>query len=115
MKRAWQVMSLALLGLSIFVLILVIRGEGEYKDELGFGPAFFPVWMGIVTGAASLALFAQTTWGSAAVDNSVALIPDRQGIRRILIILVSLIGNLGISFVMGQMRKKDDKKGAKKA
>ncbi len=101
MKRAWQIMCMVLLSLSVFVLIFSIRGEGEYKDELGFGPAFFPVWMSIVTGVASLALFAQTTWGKAAVDNSDSLVPDRQAIRRIVIILVSLCGCVALLDILG--------------
>jgi hypothetical protein len=39
-KKLWQVMSIAMLILSTFVLGLSF--EIPYKDELGFGPAFFP-------------------------------------------------------------------------
>jgi putative tricarboxylic transport membrane protein len=98
-KRTWQVMCLLFFALSICVLLFSM-GE-PYKDDLGFGPAFFPVWMSIVTGVSSLALFAQTTWGRSAVDNSGTLLPDRQGIRRIMIILVSLAGCVALLDILG--------------
>jgi len=83
-------MSLLFFALSIGVLLLAL--QEPYKDKLAFGPAFFPVWISIVTGIASLALFAQTTWGKAAVDSLGGFLPDREAIRPILIILAFLAG-----------------------
>ncbi len=99
MKRVWQIISVSFLGLSIGVLLLSL--QEPYKDDLGFGPAFFPLWMSLVTGAASLALFVQTTWGKAAVDSSGAFLPDRQAIRRIGIILAFLFGGVVLLDFLG--------------
>jgi len=92
MKRAWQIMCIAFVALSVFTIALSF--EYPYKDRLGPGPAFFPVWMGIITGALSLALFIQTTWGKSVSDPAVTLSPGRQGMIRILVIMAALVGCL---------------------
>lgn len=99
MKRAWQIMCIAFLALSIFTLVLSL--EYPYKDRLGPGPAFFPVWMSLITGALSLALFFQTTWGKSVVAVTATLIPERQGVWRIMIILVALLGCLALLDPLG--------------
>ncbi|MFH1758299.1 MAG: hypothetical protein ABH969_09650, partial [Pseudomonadota bacterium] len=75
MKRAWQIMCVAFVALSVFTLVLSF--EYPYQDRLGPGPAFFPVWMSIITGVLSLALFFQTTWGKSMADAAVTLLPER--------------------------------------
>ncbi|MDI6754111.1 MAG: tripartite tricarboxylate transporter TctB family protein, partial [Thermodesulfobacteriota bacterium] len=99
MKRAWQIMCMAFVALSVFTLVLSF--EYPYKDRLGPGPAFFPVWMSIITGALSLALFFQTTWGKSVVAVTATLIPERQGVWRIMIILVALLGCLALLDPLG--------------
>lgn len=92
-------MCIAFLGLSILTLVLSL--EYPYKDRLGPGPAFFPVWMSIITGALSLALFFQTTWGKSVVAVTATLIPERQGVWRIMIILAALLGCLALLDPLG--------------
>jgi putative tricarboxylic transport membrane protein len=99
MKRAWQITCIAFVALSVFTLVLSF--EYPYKDRLGPGPAFFPVWMSIITGVLSLALFFQTTWGQSGVNITATLFPERQGAWRIMIILVALLGCLALLDPLG--------------
>jgi putative tricarboxylic transport membrane protein len=99
MKRAWQIMCMAFVALSVFTLVLSFGYP--YKDRLGPGPAFFPVWMSIITGVLSLALFFQTTWGKSVADAAATLLPERQGVLRILAVLVALVGSLALLDPLG--------------
>ena len=73
MKRAWQITCIAFVALSVFTIVLSF--EYPYKDKLGPGPAFFPIWLSIITGALALALFFQTTWGGGVADAAAKLSP----------------------------------------
>ena len=88
MKRNWQIMCLAFAALSLATLILSF--EYPYHDKLGPGPGFFPIWMGIITGVLSLALLAQITYTKAAPYGKNKLLPNREGGKRILAILIAL-------------------------
>ena len=99
MKRAWQITCIAFLALAAFTLVLAF--EYPYKDKLGPGPGFFPVWMSLITGGLSLALFFQTTWGKSEADVSVTLSPNRQGAVRIMVILLALVGCLALLDPLG--------------
>jgi len=99
MKRAWQITCIAFVALSVFTLVLSF--EYPYKDRLGPGPAFFPVWMSIITGVLSLVLFFQTTWGKGVADAAGSLLPERQGVWRILIILAALVGSTALLDPLG--------------
>ena len=99
MKRAWQIMSIAFVALSAFMIVLSY--EYPYKDRLGPGPAFFPVWMSIITGALSLALFIQTTWGKNVSNPAVTLLPGREGMVRIIVIMAALVGCLVLLSPLG--------------
>jgi putative tricarboxylic transport membrane protein len=99
MKRAWQIMCVAFIAVSA-ITILFSFGY-PYEDRLGPGPAFFPVWLSLITGALSLALFIQTTWGESMVDLSATLLPDREGVWRILLILIALLGCLALLEPLG--------------
>jgi hypothetical protein len=57
--------------------------------------------MSIITGVLSLALFFQTTWGKSLADAAVTLLPERQGVWRILIILVALAGSTALLDPLG--------------
>lgn len=92
-------MCMAFVALSVFTLLLSF--QYPYKDRLGPGPAFFPVWMSIITGVLSLALFSQTTWGKSVVGAAATLLPERQGVWRIMIILVALLGCLALLEPLG--------------
>lgn len=99
MKRAWQIACLGFMALA--VLTLVLSRDYAYMDRLGPGPAFFPVWMSVVTGVLSLALLVQTTAGRSAAKTSAPLLPDRSGALRILAILAALVGSLGLLDPLG--------------
>jgi len=99
MKRAWQVACIAFLGFAIFWLI--VSFEYPYKDRLGPGPGFFPFWLSIITGGLALALLFQTSLAESSVDGTAALLPERQGVLRILVILVALVGSLALLDPLG--------------
>jgi putative tricarboxylic transport membrane protein len=99
MKKAWQIMCISFVALSVFTIVLSL--EYPYKDRLGPGPAFFPIWMSIITGALSLALFIQVTWGQGSFDAAATLFPDRQGSMRISVILIALLVCLALLDPMG--------------
>lgn len=99
MKRAWQIATLTFVALTAFMLVKSL--EYPYKDRLGPGPAFFPIWLSIITGALSLALFFQTTWGRGVADAAAKLLPEPQGAWRIIIILVALLGCLALLEPLG--------------
>lgn len=92
MKRAWQIGCIAFMALSAITIFFSF--DYPYQDRLGPGPAFFPVWLSLITGGLALALFIQTTWGKSMADVSAALLPDRQGAWRILLIMIGLLGCL---------------------
>jgi putative tricarboxylic transport membrane protein len=99
MKRAWQITCIAFIALSVFTIVLSF--EYPYKDRLGPGPAFFPIWLSMITGALALALFVQTTWGRSAAETATKLLPGRQGAWRIIIILFALLACLTLLEPLG--------------
>lgn len=99
MKRAWQIACIAFLALSIFTIVLSF--EYPYHDKLGPGPGFFPIWLSVITGALSLALFFQTTWGRSLADATAGHLPERQGFVRIMVIMVALVACLALLDPLG--------------
>jgi len=100
MKRAWQIMCLAFLAAAI--VTLVSSFGYSYNDRLGPGPGFFPVWLSLITGGLSLALFAQVTWSRKTPFTPGSPLPeDRAGAVRIFIILAALVGSLAFLDLLG--------------
>ncbi len=99
MKRAWQITCVAFLALSVITIVLSF--EYPYKDKLGPGPGFFPIWMSLITGSLSLALLFQTSWGKTTADVSAKLFPEREGALRIAIIMIALLGCLALLDPLG--------------
>jgi len=100
MKRAWQIMCLAFVAAAI--ITLVSSFGYPYKDRLGPGPGFFPVWLSLITGGLSLALFAQVTWSRKTPFTPGSPLPeDRAGTIRIFIILAALAGSLVFLDLLG--------------
>ena len=99
MKRAWQIACVAFVAFAIFWLI--VSFEYPYKDRLGPGPGFFPFWLSIITGALALGLFFQVSLAKGTTEGSAALLPERQGKVRILVILVALAGSLALLDPLG--------------
>lgn len=98
-KRAWQIACLAFAAFA--VLTLALSTQYAYRDRLGPGPAFFPVWMSVITAVLSLALLVQTTVGRAVATSSAPLRPDRPGALRILAILAALVGSVALLDPLG--------------
>jgi putative tricarboxylic transport membrane protein len=84
-------------------IITLIGSFGyPYKDRLGPGPGFFPVWLSFITGGLSLALFAQVTWSRKTPFTPGSPLPeDRAGTIRIIIILAALAGSLAFLDLLG--------------
>ena len=99
MKRAWQIGCIAFLAFAIFWL--VVSFEYPYKDRLGPGPGFFPFWLSLITVGLALALLVQTSLARSSAEGSAALLPERQGALRILVILVALVGSLALLDPLG--------------
>ena len=100
MKRAWQIMCLAFVAVAI--LTLVGSFEYPYKDRLGPGPGFFPVWLSLITGGLSLALFCKVTWARKAPYSPGSPLPEeRAGTIRIFIILGALVWSLVFLDLLG--------------
>jgi putative tricarboxylic transport membrane protein len=99
MKRAWQIACIAFVAFAIFWLI--VSFEYPYKDRLGPGPGFFPFWLSIITGGLALALLFQISLAKSSVGGSAALLPERQGALRILVILAALVGSLALLDPLG--------------
>jgi hypothetical protein len=57
--------------------------------------------MSLITGALSLALFFQTTWGRSLANPTATLLPEREGARRIIVIMVGLVGCLALLDPLG--------------
>lgn len=99
MKRAWQIACVAFMAFAIFWLI--VSFEYPYKDRLGPGPGFFPFWLSLITGALALGLLFQISLAKSTVEGPAALLPERQGALRILVILVALVGSLALLDPLG--------------
>jgi putative tricarboxylic transport membrane protein len=100
MKRAWQIMCLAFVAAAVVTLISSFGYA--YKDRLGPGPGFFPVWLSLITGGLSLALFFQVTWGRTPPFEPASPLPqDRPGAVRILIILAALAASVALMDFLG--------------
>jgi putative tricarboxylic transport membrane protein len=87
--------------LALSVLTILLSFEYPYKDKLGPGPGFFPIWMSLITGSLSLGLFFQTTWGRTTADVSAKLFPEREGALRIAVIMIALLGCLALLDPLG--------------
>jgi len=99
MKRAWQIASLAFVALAAFMLVKSF--EYPFKDRLGPGPGFFPLWLSIITVALALALFFHTRFGKNVADGPTTLVPERSGALRALVILIALVGVLALLTTLG--------------
>ena len=99
MKRAWQITCFVFIGFSIFWM--AVSFQYPYHDKLGPGPGFFPFWMSVITGSLSLVLFFQTTWGTSLAGVVATLLPEREGVRRIIVIMIGLVGCLALLDPLG--------------
>ena len=71
----------------------------KYYGALGPGPGFFPVWIGALLAVVGLVALVQT-WVGAARDDKRAFVDDHSGGRRVLAIVLALLGvGLGLKFL----------------
>ena len=89
MRKAWQLASLAFVALAAFMLFLSF--EYPYKDRLGPGPGFFPIWMALIMAGLALGLWIQTRRSPNDGQRISVLLPDSEGLRRVLLILIALV------------------------
>lgn len=88
MQRVYQIAGLALLALAVAVVYGAL--QLRYYTSLGPGPGFFSFWIGIALGILALVIIAQTVsrpperlpWD---------FVPDRAGLTRIGLVLLSLL------------------------
>ena len=98
MHRIYRIAGLCFVALSAFVVWE--SWNLEYYTSLGPGPGFFPLWLGVVMGALSLAWLVQVFGGKGGPDD-VAILPERAGIARILLTLASLAAMAGLMNLLG--------------
>jgi putative tricarboxylic transport membrane protein len=98
MKRVYQTAGICFVGLSAFVVWE--SWDLEYYTNLGPGPGFFPLWLGVLMGALSVAWLLQVSGGRGGPDD-VAILPERAGIARILLTLASLAAMAGLMNLLG--------------
>ncbi len=88
MRRIYQVASLVVLAVSVYV---IWEAKGlDYMSSLGPGPGFFPLWMGIVLAALSIGWLVQvSTTPQGPLETG--FVPDRRAALRILSIVGALV------------------------
>jgi putative tricarboxylic transport membrane protein len=74
----------------LFLCDIWLSASLPLQDELGPGPGFFPIWLGIIGAVLSAILLFQTLRKPVPGHEGEALMPDRQAVRRILAVMVLL-------------------------
>ena len=90
MKTAWQLAGVAFVAFSIFVVTESL--SYGFLDELGPGPGFFPVLVGIMIGVLSLSLVVQVAVTGGPVSEAASVLPRGQEASRVLLVLGGLVG-----------------------
>ena len=98
MTRVYQTAGLCFVALSAFVVWE--SWDLEYYTNLGPGPGFFPLWLGVVMGALSLVWLVLVFMGKGGPEDA-AILPDRGGIVRILSTLAALAALAGFMNLLG--------------
>jgi putative tricarboxylic transport membrane protein len=98
MQRIHQAAALCFVALSVFVVWE--SWNLEYYTNLGPGPGFFPLWLGITIGGLSLVWLVQVS-GRKGRPKDVGFLPQRAGIVRILSILAALTAIAGVMNLLG--------------
>ncbi len=88
MRRVYQVASLVFVGFSLYLVFESRRME--YYADLGPGPGFFPFWLGTTLGVLSIIWLVQASTGPKEAMEA-GFIPSRQGLVRILSVLVAMV------------------------
>jgi putative tricarboxylic transport membrane protein len=72
----------------------------EYYTNLGPGPGFFPLWLGVVMGGLSLVWLVRVS-GRSEMAKASAFLPQRAGLVRILSILTALAAMSALMNLLG--------------
>ncbi|MEZ5849749.1 MAG: tripartite tricarboxylate transporter TctB family protein [Hyphomicrobiaceae bacterium] len=88
MKRGWQLASLGLMAL--FAYAIWLSANLPLIDELGPGPGFFPLWLGIIGLLLGTILIVQVTRAPDDGPSVAELMPDAAAFFRIGAIIVVL-------------------------
>lgn len=75
-------------------------GHSYYGSDFGPGPGFFSFWLGILLMALSLVQII-LIWRRPAEPLLAGFIPDREGVKRILSILLALVASLALMNTLG--------------
>jgi hypothetical protein len=102
-KRPYQITSVVLLGISLFVALQSVKLR--YYTPLGPGPGFFPLWLSMLLALLGAMMFWQATFGkSEAMPED--FFADRRGYLRVGAVVAALVGvivllqRLGFCLVM---------------
>ena len=98
MQHIYQTAALGFIGLSAFVLWE--SWNLEYYTNLGPGPGFFPLWLGVAMGGLSIAWLLRVS-GRSGRPKEAVLFPQRAGMVRILSILAALVAMAGFMNFLG--------------
>jgi putative tricarboxylic transport membrane protein len=88
-KRGSQLAALCLLAL--FAVAGVAALDFALLDDLGPGPGFFPFWLALVGAALAIVLLIEVSRTAAGEPDGPAILPDRPGGARGLVVLASLV------------------------
>ena len=98
MHWVYRIGGLSFVALSAFVVLE--SWNLEYYTNLGPGPGFFPLWLGVVMGGLSLAWLVRVS-GRSEMAKASAFLPQRGGLVRILSILAALAAMSGLMNLLG--------------
>jgi putative tricarboxylic transport membrane protein len=88
LRLGWQIGSFSFLIL--FLSAIWLSASLPLQDELGPGPGFFPLWLGIIGAVLSAILLYDSVFRPIPGQEDQDLMPDRPAIRRILAVMVLL-------------------------
>jgi putative tricarboxylic transport membrane protein len=88
MRRVYQIASLVFLAFGVY--LVVKSRQMEYYANLGPGAGFFPFWLGALLSVLSVIWLVQSSIGPKEPLEE-GFIPNRQGIIRLLSVIVALV------------------------
>ncbi len=98
MQRIHQVTALCFLVFSVFVMRA--SWDLDYYTKLGPGSGFFPFWLGVATAVLSFVWLIQVSVPSGRPEEA-PFLPERDGIGRILAILIAMGMMAGFMDLLG--------------
>jgi putative tricarboxylic transport membrane protein len=96
----WTYRTAALCFVALSAFVVWESWSLEYYTNLGPGPGFFPLWLGVAMGGFSLVWLVQVC-GRKGSPEDAAFLPERKGIVRILSTLAALVVMAGLMNQLG--------------